>query len=116
MANNINREGFKRFLELGAPSFEGNIILDSGELSEYYYRFMRIPLAYGEHMLEESGCYESEVEMMKTARTYDVFVRKVHDAIDWGYLCTQMTELENNTIAAAIDKVHGMTTKTEDDA
>ena len=49
MANNINREGFKRFLELGAPSFEGNIILDSGELSEYYYRFMRIPLAYGEH-------------------------------------------------------------------
>lgn len=50
MANNINREGFKRFLELGAPSFEGNIILDSGELSEYYYRFMRIPLAYGEHI------------------------------------------------------------------
>ena len=29
MANNINREGFKRFLELGAPSFEGNIILDA---------------------------------------------------------------------------------------
>ena len=287
MANNINREGFKRFLELGVPSFEGNIILDSGELSEYYYRFMRIPLAYGEHkvdvlygqrfygtlenkpvtfnqeirflclvidnaktvnetqdfktifcrssftsdsvieemaqklfdmfrenvteedkkkilkggyydqtarqnafcriikgyknyrspidsivdeigkgscfgltstnadelvvdylanptgwaertgvcimnktvptiemnpiddiqhLLEESGCYESEVEMMKTAGTYDAFVRKVHDAIDWGYLCTQMTELENNTIAAAIEKVHGMTTKTEDDA
>ena len=69
-----------------------------------------------QHLLEESGCYESEIEMMKTAVTYDVFVRKVHDAIDWGYLCTQMTELENNTIAAAIDKVHGMTTKTEDDA
>lgn len=69
-----------------------------------------------QHLLEESGCYESEIEMMKTAGTYDVFVRKVHDAIDWGYLCTQMTELENNTIAAAIDKVHGMTTKTEDDA
>ena len=64
-----------------------------------------------QHLLEESGCYESEVEMMKTAGTYDAFVRKVHDAIDWGYLCTQ-----NNTIAAAIDKVHGMTTKTEDDA
>lgn len=28
----------------------------------------------------------------------------------------RLTELENNTIAAAIDKVHGMTTKTEDDA
>ena len=69
-----------------------------------------------QHLLEESSCYESEIEMMKTAGTYDVFVRKVHDAIDWGYLCTQMTELENNTIAAAIDKVHGMTTKTEDDA
>lgn len=52
MANNINREGFKRLLELGAPSFEGNIILDSGELSEYYYRFMRIPLAYGEHKVD----------------------------------------------------------------
>lgn len=52
MANNINREGFKRFLELGAPSFEGNIILDSGELSEYYYRFMRIPLANGEHTVD----------------------------------------------------------------
>lgn len=51
MANNINREGFKRFLELGAPSFEGNIILDSGELSEYYYRFMRIPLAYDYFLL-----------------------------------------------------------------
>lgn len=51
MANNINREGFKRFLEFGAPSFEGNIILDSGELSEYYYRFMRIPLAYDYFLL-----------------------------------------------------------------
>ena len=52
MANNISREGFKRILELGAPSFEGNIILDSGELSEYYYRFMRILLAYGEHKVD----------------------------------------------------------------
>lgn len=58
MANNINREGFKRFLELGAPSFEGNIILDSGELSEYYYRFMRILLAYGEHNCTGSGFME----------------------------------------------------------
>lgn len=98
MANNINREGFKRFLELGAPSFEGNIILDSGELSEYYYRFMRIPLAYGEHKVDV------------------LYGQRFYDAIDWGYLCTQMTELENNTIAAAIEKVHGMTTKTEDDA
>ena len=41
MANNINREGFKTFLEFGVPSFEGNIILDSGELSEYYYQIGR---------------------------------------------------------------------------
>ena len=52
MANNINREGFKKSLEFGAPSFEGNIILDSGELSEYYYRFMRMPLANGEHKVD----------------------------------------------------------------
>ena len=55
-----------------------------------------------QHLLEESGCYEYHIT--------------VNDILDWGYLCTQMTELENNTIAAAIDKVHGMTTKTEDDA
>lgn len=67
-------------------------------------------------ILEEPGCYESEIEMMKAGGTYDAFVKRVYDAIDWGYLCTQMTELENNTMAAAIDKVHGMTTKTEDDA
>ena len=36
-----------------------------------------------QHLLEESGCYESEIEMMKTAGTYDTFVRRVHDAIDW---------------------------------
>ena len=52
MANNINREVFKKSLEFGAPLFEGNIILDSGELSEYYYRFMRMPLAYGEHKVD----------------------------------------------------------------
>lgn len=65
MANNINREGFKRFLELGAPSFEGNIILDSGELSEYYYRFMRIPLAYGEHILLAKICELSRMGIVR---------------------------------------------------
>ncbi len=67
-----------------------------------------------QHQLEESGCYESEIEMMKAAGTYDAFVCKVHDSIDWRYLCTQMTELENSTIAAAIDKVHGTIAKAED--
>lgn len=123
MANNINREGFKRLLELGAPSFEGNIILDASKtlkgvciMNKTVPTIEMNPIDDIQHLLEESGCYESEVEMMKTAGTYDAFVRKVHDAIDWGYLCTQMTELENNTIVAAIEKVHGMTTKTEDDA
>jgi hypothetical protein len=48
MANNINRERFKELLKSGVSSFEGNIILDSGELSEYYYRFLcacRSPMA-----------------------------------------------------------------------
>ena len=36
-----------------------------------------------QHLLEESGCYESEVEMMKTAGTYDAFVRKGSDEEDW---------------------------------
>ena len=29
-----------------------------------------------QHQLEESGCYESEIEMMKAAGTYDAFVCK----------------------------------------
>ena len=33
-------------------------------------------------ILEESGCYESEIEMMKAGGTYDAFVKRVHDAID----------------------------------
>ena len=33
-------------------------------------------------ILEESGCYESEIEMMKAGGTYDAFVKRVYDAID----------------------------------
>lgn len=50
MTINLTREDFEQAIKSGASVFEGNIILDSGELSEYYYRFMRIPLAYGEHI------------------------------------------------------------------
>lgn len=28
-------------------------------------------------ILEESGCYESEIEMMKAGGTYDAFVKRV---------------------------------------
>lgn len=33
-------------------------------------------------MLEESGCYESEIEMMKASGTYDAFVKRVYETID----------------------------------
>lgn len=58
-----------------------------------------------QHLLEESGCYESEIEMMKTAGTYDAFVRRVHDAIDWSHLFERITQMENEAITAAIDKL-----------
>ena len=31
-------------------------------------------------ILEEPGCYESEIEMMKAGGTYDAFVKRVYDA------------------------------------
>ena len=37
-------------------------------------------------ILEESSCYESEIEMMKAGGTYDAFVKRVYDAIDWSHL------------------------------
>lgn len=38
MANNINREGFKKFLEFGAPSFEGrNTGLQNDFLPFFFY-------------------------------------------------------------------------------
>lgn len=37
-------------------------------------------------ILEESGCYESEIEMMKAGGTYDAFVKRVYDAI-WQCVC-----------------------------
>ena len=56
-------------------------------------------------MLEESGCYESEIEMMKAGGTYDAFVKRVHDAIDWSHLFERMAQMENETITATIDKL-----------
>ena len=54
-------------------------------------------------MLEESGCYESEIEMMKASGTYDVFVKRVYETIDWPHLFERMTQMENETISATID-------------
>lgn len=54
-------------------------------------------------MLEESGCYESEIEMMKASGTYDAFVKRVYETIGWSHLFERMTQMENETISATID-------------
>lgn len=56
-------------------------------------------------ILEESGCYESEIEMMKAGGTYDAFVKRVYDAIDWSHLFERIAQMENDAITAAIDKL-----------
>ena len=48
-------------------------------------------------ILEEPGCYESEIEMMKAGGTYD--------AIDWSHLSERIAQMENEAITAAIDKL-----------
>lgn len=58
-----------------------------------------------QHQLEESGCYESEIEIMKAGGTYDAFVKHVYDAIDWSHLFERITQMENEAITAAIDKL-----------
>lgn len=58
-----------------------------------------------QHQLEESGCYESEIEMMKAGGTYDAFVKRVYDAIDWSLLFERIAQMENEAITAAIDKL-----------
>lgn len=64
-------------------------------------------------MLEESGCYESEIEMMKASGTYDAFVKRVYETIDWSHLFESMTQMENETIAATIDSLMNQNEKGE---
>lgn len=56
-------------------------------------------------VLEDSGCHNEEIEAMKTAGTYDAFIHKVYNAIDWSNLFERMTQMENEAITAAIDKL-----------
>lgn len=56
-------------------------------------------------ILEEPGCYESEIEMMKAGGNYDAFVKRVYDAIDWSHLFERIAQMENEAITAAIDKL-----------
>lgn len=64
-------------------------------------------------MLEESGCYEPEIEMMKASGTYDAFVKRVYETIDWSHLFERMTQMENETIAATIDSLMNQNEKGE---
>lgn len=64
-------------------------------------------------ILEEPGCYESEIEMMKAGGTYDAFVKRVYETIDWSHLFERMTQMENETIAATIDSLMNQNEKGE---
>ena len=46
-----------------------------------------------------------EIEMMKAGGTYDAFVKRVYDAIDWSRLFERIAQMENEAITAAIDKL-----------
>ena len=65
-------------------------------------------------VLEDSGCYNEEIEAMKTAGTYDAFIHKVYNAIDWSNLFERMTQMENETIANAIDEVRSALAERKD--
>ena len=52
MTINLTREDFEQAIKSGASVFEGNTIPDTGKPSGRYYRFIRVPLAYGEHKVD----------------------------------------------------------------
>ena len=52
MTINLTREDFEQAIKSGASVFEGNTILDTGKPSGRYYRFIRVPLDYGEHKVD----------------------------------------------------------------
>lgn len=52
MTINLTREDFEQAIKSGASVFEGNTILDTGKTSGRYYRFIRVPLANGEHKVD----------------------------------------------------------------
>ena len=52
MTINLTREDFEQAIKSGASVFEGNTIPDTGKPSGRYYRFIRVPLANGEHKVD----------------------------------------------------------------
>lgn len=57
------------------------------------------------YVLEESGAYDEETERMTENGTYEEFVRKVKERIDWNNLQGRMILAENEAISAAIDAI-----------
>ena len=57
------------------------------------------------YVLEESGAYDEEIERMTENGTYEEFVRKVKEHIDWNNLQGRMIQAENEAISAAIDAI-----------
>ena len=57
------------------------------------------------HQLDNSGCYNKTVELLKASGTYNNFVRCVNEKVDWDNLFTRMGEMENEAISDAIDAV-----------
>ena len=52
MTINLTREDFEQAIKSGASVFEGNTIPDTEKPSGRYYRFIRVPLANGEHKVD----------------------------------------------------------------
>lgn len=57
------------------------------------------------YVLEESGAYDKEIERMTENGTYEEFIRKVKERIDWNNLQGRMIQAENEAISAAIDTI-----------
>lgn len=49
--------------------------------------------------------YNPDVEIMKANGTYEAFVKKVYDTIDWPHLLACMTKTKDDYITKAIDAV-----------
>ena len=66
---------------------------------------MSTAMASVQIILEESGAYDEEIKRMTENGTYEEFVRKVKEHIDWNNLQGRMILAENEAISAAIDAI-----------
>lgn len=68
MTINLTREDFEQAIKSGASVFEGNTIPDTGKPSGRYYRFIRVPLANGEHKVD--ALYGQRFYKMKAEKAH----------------------------------------------